>query len=89
MQQNSYVKNLDIVIRKADKSEVFVILDASEYHAKAAEILNDDSKFKPIIRNPIEQLEREANDLIDSANKHVKNDRFRLHRITGEFKPGY
>ena len=51
-------ENTDIVIRKADKAQVFVLLDSSEYYAKAAEILSDESKFMPVARNPVEQLKR-------------------------------
>ena len=82
-------ENPDIVIRKADKSQVFVVLDAKEYYSKSDEILNDKSKFTPISRNPVEKLKREANDLIDAANKHVKSDQPRFQRVTGEFKAGY
>ena len=68
---------------------MFVVLDADEYYAKTAEILNDSIKFTPLTRNPVDQLKCEANDLIDAANKHAKTDQFRLQRVTGEYKPGY
>ena len=42
-----------------------------------------------LTRNPVDQLKKDANSLIDAANKHAKTDHFRLPRITGEFKPGY
>ena len=41
----------------------------------------------PLTRNLVEHLKREANDLIDSANKHVKSDRLRLRYVTGDSDP--
>ena len=80
-------QNTDIVIRKADKSQIYVILDADDYHRKCKVILDDPTKFKRITRNPVEQLKRDANSLIDAANKHTNGTK--LTRITGEYKPDY
>ena len=41
-----FVSNEDIVVRKADKSNTFVILDRSDYYAKLDSIIGDVTKFK-------------------------------------------
>ena len=81
-------ENESIVIRKADKSAVYVIMNRKEYDEKVSSILNDRSKFSPITRNPIEQLKKSANDLISSANKHITIGE-KMSLITGEYAPGY
>ena len=81
-------ENKSIVIRKADKSAVYVIMTRDDYNAKVSSILSDKSKFQPISRNPIEQLKKSANDLITSANKHITTGS-KMSLITGEYAPGY
>ena len=80
-------ENDNIVIRRADKSAVYVILDKEDYNQKVKAILDDGEKFKKITRNPTEELKKKANDLITAANKHIVGDK--LQKITGEFSPGY
>ena len=79
--------NDSIIIRRADKSQMFVILNATDYHQKTAEILADQSKFQRITKNPVDQLKRDANNLISAANKVSKT--FKFDKIVGEFQPGY
>ena len=79
--------NDKIVIRKADKSSLYVILNKEEYLTKLDSILKDTSKFKRITRNPIEKLQTDANKLIETLNA-VKND-LGISKIIGDFKPGY
>ena len=38
----------DIIIKKADKTNIYVILNKSEYNSKLQAILNDDTKFKKV-----------------------------------------
>ncbi|XP_076054496.1 uncharacterized protein LOC143033188 [Oratosquilla oratoria] len=61
-------ENKDIVIRRADKSDLFVILNRSDYFDKVDSLLQDSSKFLQIRRNPIPtptyQLAKQLNDLI-------------------------
>ena len=45
---NNLVKNKDIVIQKADKSNNIVILNRSDYISKLSKILEDTSKFKRV-----------------------------------------
>jgi hypothetical protein len=79
--------NDQIVIRKADKSNLFVILDKTEYLSKINDILSDDSKFCRITRDPTEQLQRKANKLISTANSVVGSRK--LTPIVGSYSPGY
>ena len=61
--------NDSIVIRRADKSQTFVILNVADYHRKTADILSDQTKFQKISKNPVDQLKKSANDLISASNK--------------------
>ena len=60
--------NNSIVIRRADKSAIFVILDKEAYLNKIDNVLSDQSKFKAIKRNPTETLKTKLNKIIDAAN---------------------
>lgn len=84
---NELKQHPDIVIRKADKANIYVILNKDSYMTKLNVILNDRSKFKPIARDPTEQLQRKANKLISSANALV-GQRL-LTPIVGSYTPGY
>ena len=48
----------DLIIRRADKSDVFVLLDRSEYLSKVKAILDDAAKFERLTRNPIEKQKK-------------------------------
>ena len=77
----------EIVIRKADKAATYVILDRDNYMEKCRTILNDDTKFEVITKNPIEQLKKRVNQLIDAANA-VSGD-IKFQRVIGDYEPGY
>lgn len=79
--------NEEIVIRKADKANVFIILDKSDYKEKLDKILEDKSKFKKTSKNTTVDLKAEVNRLITQANKQA--DTRILTPIIGEFSPGY
>ena len=79
--------NNNIVIKKADKSAIYVILDKDEYIEKINSILSDQSKFKRISRNPTEKLKQKANKLIETLN--AGQDSLKLPKIIGDFRPGY
>ena len=76
-----------IIVRKADKASVFVVLDKSKYNAKIEHILNDSSKFEALSANPITRLKTRVNSLIHSANRASGTKTFTP--ITGDYKPGY
>ena len=68
-----------------------MILNKDDYFAKVGDILSDETKFRLLQRNPIEEQKRHLNSLIDAANDiiELKGGRERFNRITGEFSPGY
>lgn len=80
-------ENNDIIIRKADKSSVFVILDKEDYMRKINTILQDNSKFKKITRNPTQDLKTSLNRLIRNNNKTLGAPKLPL--IEGDHKVGY
>ena len=77
----------DIIIRKADKSAIYVILDRDDYYRKIDCILQDRTKFVPISRDPTAELKKKLNHLITAANAVVGGTHFQ--KVIGEFKPGY
>ena len=83
----SLKNNNDIMIRKADKSSTYVIMNKQEYIDKLNDILSDESKFKQIKANPVETLKKKANELIETLNS--LQDDIKLPKIIGGFKPGY
>ena len=84
----NHLKNNDkIVIRKADKSSMYVILNKEEYLTKMDSILADSGKFKHITCNPTENLKQKCNKLIETLN--AAQDDIKLPKIIGDFKPGH
>ena len=81
------LNNPNITIRRADKSNIYTILDKDQYLDKLNTILNDETKFKRITRDPTETLKNEVNKLIDASN--ADTDHTQLHKIIGEYSPGY
>ena len=79
--------NENIVIRKADKSSTYVILNKVDYTDKVSYILSDESKFKRIEKDPTETIKKKANNLIEAQNSVV--DDFKLNKIVGDYQPGY
>ena len=62
-------------------------MNKNEYIYKINEILSDHTKFKQIKRNPIQNLKKKANRLIEALN--AVQDDIKLPKIIGDFKPGY
>ena len=79
--------NPNIVVKRADKANIFVILDKKDYEDKINDIIGDETKFKHLPANPVKDLKIDANKLISAANKSCKAQV--LKPIVGEFKPGY
>ena len=79
--------NEDIVIRRADKSPTYVILNKDDYMNKIKEILSDPTKFKCIGRDPCKTLKQNVNGVIDKVNA-VRGD-LKLDKIIGDYQPGY
>ena len=76
-----------LIIKRADKSNIYVLMDEEEYLEKINHILQDPSKFQPISRNPINQLKSEVNKLITKAN--AASGQLHFSTIIGDFLPGY
>ena len=80
-------ENEEIVIRKADKSSIFVILDKEEYMGKMKTILHDQTKFKSITKNPTNDIKTRLNRIIRENNKTPNS--IKLPLIEGDHKLGY
>lgn len=74
------------VIRRADKSSIFVILDKDVYLNKMATILTDTTKFSRITRNPTNDIKTKLNRIIRQTNN---NSSTKLPLIEGDHKLGY
>ena len=81
-------ENPDIVVRRADKSTTFVILNREDYREKIKNLLSDASKFKKITKNPCEDIKKKVNNLIDQAMIETGKS-IPIKKITGDFSPGY
>ncbi|XP_076065030.1 uncharacterized protein LOC143039063 [Oratosquilla oratoria] len=79
--------NPDITIRRADKCASFVILPTEAYPAKTDHILQDESKFTRITRNPVDEIKRKVNNLIESVNAVA--DDIKLPLLSGDYYLGY
>lgn len=83
----TFCNNDNIVIRKADKTNMFVIMDKQKYNSKINEILSDADKFKKIERDTTPQLKKKLRALIDTI--HSVSDAPRFPNLIGNFQPGY
>ena len=79
--------NNNIVIRRADKSNIYVTMKKTDYIDKIENILSDSSKFVKISKDPTESVKQQANNLISSLN--VVCGDLKLQKVVGEFSPGY
>ena len=76
-----------IVIRRADKSSNFVILDKDDYITKMDSILSDKTKFTAVQRNNTKEFQAKVNQLIYAANALIGGVHF--EPIIGDYTPGY
>ena len=81
-------ENHNIVIRRADKSTTFVILNRDDYRKKIQDVLKDGSKFQKISKNPCENIKSKINNLIDRATSETGQS-MPLKKIVGDYSPGY
>jgi hypothetical protein len=79
--------NKDIIIRKADKSNVFVIMNRTKYNDQISSMLSDKTKFKKVNKDPIPSLKKELNNLIDVVN--AVTGPHHIDKLIGHFTPGY
>ena len=76
------------IVRKADKSNVFVLLDKEHYINGINSILADDTKFAKVNKDPTEDLKKEINKLISEMNEETEGEQ-RLQKLAGQYEPGY
>ena len=79
--------NENLIIRKGDKSSIYVLLNKSDYLNKINNILADSSKFKRIRKDPTNLVKQKANDLISTLN--AAQDGIHMPKIVGDYSPGY
>ena len=90
-EQLESIKNLrnnkDIIIRKADKSNIYVIMNYSDYKQKLDDIISDKSKFIQLKKDPTESLKKKLNNIIKCENAAQSNIKMKV--LEGNYKPGY
>ena len=79
--------NPGLIIRRADKSSIFVLLDRVDYLSKVSTVLRDTSKFQRLTRNPVEKQKKDLNRIIDAINAEQGGVKFT--KLTGDYNPGY
>ncbi|XP_076029364.1 uncharacterized protein LOC143018124 [Oratosquilla oratoria] len=80
-------ENNDIVIRRAEKSDLFDILNRSEYIDKVVSLLQDPSKFLRVKKNRIEEIQKKFTKSIENAN--ASRDSLKFSPLQGHYEPGY
>ena len=80
-------QNNEIIIRKADKASIYVILNKKDYLDKINEILSNQEKFVKINKDPTNMLKNKANKLITTLN--AAQDSLKIPKIIGDYQPGY
>ncbi|XP_076031101.1 uncharacterized protein LOC143019348 [Oratosquilla oratoria] len=84
---NSLRDREGIIVRRADKAAMVVLIPTDEYLSKLDGILADETKFQRLTRDPTLTTVRKANKIIDAVNARV--DGLKLQKISGDFRPGY
>ena len=79
--------NPNIVIRKADKSSNYVILNKTDYINKIETMLADQTKFEPIPKDPTNRLKKDINKIITAIN--ATHNTLNFNEIIGDYQPGY
>ena len=77
----------NIVVRRADKTAIYVILNKDDYLDKVGQVLSNEAKFEKVTRNTSADLQKKVNALITAANSQI--DGVHFSKIIGEYKPGY
>ena len=76
-----------VVVHRTDKTAAFVLINEDEYLGKLDFILQDQQKFQRLNRNPIDDIKREANNIIEGIN--AVRGATHLSKICGDFDVGY
>ena len=62
-------------------------MDKKEYEQKIQKIVDDETKFKLLKKDPTEKLKKDANKLITTLN--AAENSMKIPKIIGDYKPGY
>ena len=79
--------NDNIIIRKADKSNTYVVFNSDTYNSKVNSILSDATKFEKLEKDPSHKIKKSINNLVTCVN--AKQDGVKLSKIVGNCAPGY
>jgi len=76
--------NKDILVTTADKGQVTVIMDHSDYILQMSDIFDDDSTYRSVKKNPIRKISRELEGMIKNwlDNKLIDNITYRNLKCT-------
>ena len=80
-------ENDGIIVRRGDKSSIFVIMNRPEYNNKLDTILGDESKFMKLESDPTDKLKKRISQLNASANQ--AQEELKFPKVEGDFRPGY
>ena len=65
-------KNSELFITKADKGNVTVILNRSDYNEKMFKLLNDNYTYKEINYNPLKLMKKDTHRLLENLRVKKK-----------------
>ena len=68
MMPNNYINIRTSTIKNVDKTNIYIVLNKSDYHSKLQTILNDKNKLTKLNQNPTNQLKSKINKLINANN---------------------
>ncbi|XP_077264260.1 uncharacterized protein LOC143898565 [Temnothorax americanus] len=77
--------NNDVFVTKADKGQITVIMDKSDYINRMTELLNDTSTYKKLKKDPIKQVTSKLNQLVTKSwldNDIIDDQDYRRLRCT-------
>jgi len=84
--------NKDVLVTTADKGQVTVIMDYSDYIIQMSDIFKDDSTYRSLNKNPIKKISRDLEGMIKNwlDNKLIDNVTYRNLKCTsGNLPRGY
>ncbi|XP_064100705.1 uncharacterized protein LOC135211318 [Macrobrachium nipponense] len=80
-------EKVNITVRHVGKTAAFVLIDTAKYREKLDAILSDEIKFECLMRNPTDDIKREADGVISAVN--VATNTLHLPPIQGDYSLGY
>ena len=77
----------NIVVRRADKTAIWAVLNKNDCLDEVGQVLSDEAKFERVTRYPSADLQKKVNALITAANSQI--DGVHFSKIISEYKSGY